>query len=245
MLIVNNLTVTSKNNDLILNKLNLSINKGSVHAIMGANGSGKSTLCQVLAGNNQYKVVNGSILFDKENIIDISPEERSWKGLFVSFQSPIEFAGLNMMYYLRMIFNNKLKANNLPEITASTFLKLLTEKIKFLNIDKNFLSRSLNYDFSGGEKKRSELLQLILLEPKLAVLDELDSGLDVDGLLLYNKTIEFLRSKNCTIIIISHHQKLISDIKPDNVHILHKGTIIKSGSIELSVEINKKGYNEF
>ncbi len=227
----------------ILKGINLSIKAGEVHAIMGPNGSGKSTLSAVIAGNETYDVTEGDILFDGESILELTPEERAHKGVFLSFQYPVEIAGVTTTNFIKAAINAKRKAQGLEDLPAKDMLKLIKEKATLLEMDRKFLSRSLNQGFSGGEKKRNEIFQMAMLEPKLAILDETDSGLDIDALKIVANGVNKLKSKDNGILIITHYQRLLTHIVPDFVHVLHNGKIIKSGGKELAHELEKKGYD--
>ncbi len=227
----------------ILKGINLSIKAGEVHAIMGPNGSGKSTLSAVIAGNETYDVTEGDILFDDESILELAPEERAHKGIFLSFQYPVEIAGVTTTNFIKAAINAKRKAQGLDDLPAKDMLKLIKEKAALLEMDRKFLSRSLNQGFSGGEKKRNEIFQMAMLEPKLAILDETDSGLDIDALKIVANGVNKLKSKDNGILIITHYQRLLNHIVPDFVHVLHNGKIIKSGGKELAHELEEKGYD--
>ena len=240
MLNIKNLKV-SVENKLILNDLNLKINPGEVHAIMGPNGSGKSTLANVLSGKKGYEI-QGEILFDELNINDISVEERAQKGIFLAFQYPVEIPGVNTNVFLRTSLNSIRKSKGEKELDTLTFLKLIKEKAKELGIDEKFLSRQLNVGFSGGEKKKNEILQMKLLQPKLSILDETDSGLDIDALKIVADGVNSYKKKDNVFLIITHYQRLLDYIKPDFIHVLSKGKIVKTGSAELALELEKSGY---
>ena len=227
----------------ILNGINLSVKAGEVHAIMGPNGSGKSTLSSVIAGNETYEVSEGDILFDNESILELSPDERAHKGVFMSFQYPIEIPGVSTTNFVKTAINAKRKAQCLEDLPAKDMLKLIREKSKLLEMDRKFLSRSLNEGFSGGEKKRNEIFQMAMLEPKLAILDETDSGLDIDALKIVANGVNKLRNKDNAVIVITHYQRLLDYIIPDFVHVLHNGKIVKSGGKELALELEAKGYD--
>jgi Fe-S cluster assembly ATP-binding protein len=227
----------------ILNGINLSVKAGEVHAIMGPNGSGKSTLSSVIAGNETYEVSEGDILFDNESILELSPDERAHKGVFMSFQYPIEIPGVSTTNFVKTAINAKRKAQGLEDLPAKDMLKLIREKSKLLEMDRKFLSRSLNEGFSGGEKKRNEIFQMAMLEPKLAILDETDSGLDIDALKIVANGVNKLRNKDNAVIVITHYQRLLGYIIPDFVHVLHNGKIVKSGGKELALELEAKGYD--
>lgn len=225
----------------ILKGIDLEIPAGEVHVIMGPNGSGKSTLSRVLMGDTKYKV-KGEILLDDENIVELPAEERSWRGLFLAFQSPVEVPGVYLMEFLRAARNAKLKFLGENPVDGLGFQNELTKKIDELGLEKTWLARSVNEGFSGGEKKRSELLQLAMLEPKIAILDEIDSGLDVDGLREAGETINKLRTKDRSFLLITHYARLLNYVKPDRVHIMKDGKIVQSGGMELAEEIEKDGY---
>jgi Fe-S cluster assembly ATP-binding protein len=227
----------------ILNGINLDVRAGEVHAIMGPNGSGKSTLSAAVAGNESYEIVKGDILFKGENIIELAPEERAHKGIFLSFQYPIEIPGITVTNFIKTSINSNLKARGENEMPANKMLKKIREKASLLEIDSKFLSRSLNEGFSGGEKKRNEIFQMAMLEPSLAILDETDSGLDIDALKVVANGVNKLKSKDNAVIIITHYQRLLDYIVPDYVHVLHEGKIVKSGGKELAHELEEKGYD--
>jgi Fe-S cluster assembly ATP-binding protein len=227
----------------ILNGINLDVRAGEVHAIMGPNGSGKSTLSAAVAGNESYEIVKGDILFKGENIIELAPEERAHKGIFLSFQYPIEIPGITVTNFIKTSINSNLKARGENEMPANKMLKKIREKAALLEIDSKFLSRSLNEGFSGGEKKRNEIFQMAMLEPSLAILDETDSGLDIDVLKVVANGVNKLKSKDNAVIIITHYQRLLDYIVPDYVHVLHEGKIVKSGGKELAHELEEKGYD--
>ena len=242
MLQVKNLH-SSINDKEILKGVNLEIKTGEVHAIMGPNGSGKSTLSAVIAGKDEYDVTEGSVLFNNEDLDGLAPEERAHKGIFLSFQYPIEIPGVTVTNFIKTAINETRKAKGLEELPAKDMLKLIREKADMLEIDRKFLSRSLNEGFSGGEKKRNEIFQLAMLEPKLAILDETDSGLDIDALKIVANGVNKLKNKDNAVVIITHYQRLLEYIVPDFVHVLHDGKIVKSGGKELAVELEKKGYD--
>ena len=229
------------NNKQILNGLNLRINVGEVHAIMGPNGSGKSTLANILSGKPGYNI-SGSLNYDGQDLTKISIEERAQKGVFLAFQYPTEIPGVHTNNFLRTSLNSIRKAKGQKDIDAINFLKIVREKARELNIDEKFLSRQLNVGFSGGEKKKNEILQLKILEPKLAILDETDSGLDIDALKIVANGVNSYKSKKNSFLIITHYQRLLNFIKPDFIHVLSKGKIIKTGSKELGEELEKTGY---
>ncbi|MGB5358754.1 MAG: Fe-S cluster assembly ATPase SufC [Eudoraea sp.] len=229
MLKVNNLHAGVEGNE-ILNGINLEVKAGEVHAIMGPNGSGKSTLASVIAGKEEFEITEGSIEFDGADLEDTSPEERAHKGIFLSFQYPVEIPGVSVTNFIKTAINESRKARGLEDMPANQMLKLIREKSELLEIDRKFLSRSLNEGFSGGEKKRNEIFQLAMLEPKLAILDETDSGLDIDALRIVANGVNKLKSKDNAIIVITHYQRLLEYIVPDFVHVIHEGKIVKSGT---------------
>ena len=226
----------------IIQGLDLQIAPGEVHAIMGPNGSGKSTLANVLSGKDGYDVTKGKITFLKKNLFDLEPENRAGEGLFLAFQYPVEIPGVSGMNFLRTTMNAVRKYRKQKELDGVNFLKILREKAKFIKMDEKLIKRSVNTGFSGGEKKRSEILQMSLLDPKLAILDETDSGLDIDALKTVANGVNNLKNKNRSFLIITHYQRLLNYIIPDKVHILSKGKIIKSGDKNLAIELEKKGY---
>ena len=242
MLEIKNLK-TSVNDKLILNGVDIHIKPGEVHAIMGPNGSGKSTLANVLSGKNGYEST-GEIVFNGENLNSISIEERAQKGIFLAFQYPLEIPGVNTNNFLKTSLNTVRKARGEKELDTLVFLKLVKEKSKELGIDEKFLSRQLNVGFSGGEKKKNEILQMKLLEPKLSILDETDSGLDIDALRIVADGVNTSKNKDNAFLIITHYQRLLDYIKPDFVHVLSKGKIIKTGNSELGIELEKSGYSK-
>jgi len=242
MLEIKNLK-TSVNDKLILNGVDIHIKPGEVHAIMGPNGSGKSTLANVLSGKNGYEST-GEIVFNGENLNNISIEERAQKGIFLAFQYPLEIPGVNTNNFLKTSLNTVRKARGEKELDTLVFLKLVKEKSKELGIDEKFLSRKLNVGFSGGEKKKNEILQMKLLEPKLSILDETDSGLDIDALRIVADGVNTSKNKDNAFLIITHYQRLLDYIKPDFVHVLSKGKIIKTGNSELGIELEKSGYSK-
>lgn len=226
----------------ILKGLNLKVNKGEIHAIMGPNGSGKSTLSSLLAGNDNYEITNGSISFEGEDITDLSPEERSWKGVFLAFQYPIEIPGVSNINFLRTALNEKNKFFGKDPIPAKDFLKMVSEKSALVGLDNKLKNRSVNEGFSGGEKKRNEIFQMAMLNPKLSILDETDSGLDIDALKIISKGINTFMKEDKAIILITHYQRLLDYIKPNFVHVMQNGKIIKTGTAELAKELELKGY---
>ena len=242
MLTIDNLHV-SIDGKAILNGINLDVRAGEVHAIMGPNGSGKSTLSAAVAGNESYEVVKGDILFKGENIIELAPEERAHKGIFLSFQYPIEIPVISVTNFIKTSINSNLKARGEDEMPANKMLKKIREKASLLEIDSKFLSRSLNEGFSGGEKKRNEIFQMAMLEPSLAILDETDSGLDIDALKVVANGVNKLKNKDNAVIVITHYQRLLDYIVPDYVHVLNEGKIVKSGGKELAHELEEKGYD--
>ncbi len=227
----------------ILRGLTLEVKAGEVHAIMGPNGSGKSTLSAVIAGKEEYEVENGSIEFEGENLLDLSPEERAHKGIFLSFQYPVEIPGISVSNFIKTSINERRKAKGLDSMPTPELLKIMKEKMELLSIKSGYLSRNMNEGFSGGEKKRNEIFQMAMLEPKLSILDETDSGLDIDALRIVANGVNKLKSKNNATIIITHYQRLLDYIIPDFVHVLHDGKIIKSGGKELAHELEEKGYD--
>ena len=227
----------------ILKGINLEVKKGEVHAIMGPNGSGKSTLASVLAGKEEYEVEDGTIDFEGEDLLELSPEDRAHKGVFLSFQYPIEIPGISVSNFIKTAINEKRKVLGLKPIPAKDLLKLMKEKMNLLKIKKGYLSRGMNEGFSGGEKKRNEIFQMAMLEPKLSILDETDSGLDIDAVQIVANGVNKLKSGENATIIITHYQRLLDYIVPDFVHVLSDGKIIKSGGKELAIELEEKGYD--
>lgn len=227
----------------ILKGINLEIKPGEVHAIMGPNGSGKSTLSSVIAGNEDYEVTEGDIIFEKANISELSPDERAHRGIFLSFQYPVEIPGVSVTNFIKTAINQIRKARGLEEMPANEMLKKIKEKSELLEMDRKFLSRSLNEGFSGGEKKRNEIFQMAMLEPKLAILDETDSGLDIDALRVVSNGVNKLRSADNAILVITHYQRLLDYIVPDVVHVLMDGKIVKTGDKELAKELEERGYD--
>jgi Fe-S cluster assembly ATP-binding protein len=227
----------------ILRGINLEIKPGEIHAIMGPNGSGKSTLSAVLAGNETYEVIEGEVEFNGKNLLDLSPEDRSREGLFLSFQYPVEIPGVSMVNFMRTALNEHRKYRGQDPMSASDFLKLMREKKNLVEIDSNLTNRSVNEGFSGGEKKKNEIFQMAMLEPKLCILDETDSGLDIDALRIVANGVNKLRTPQNSAIVITHYQRLLDYIVPDHVHVLYKGRIVKSAGKELALELEEKGYD--
>ena len=242
MLKINNLYARVEDKE-ILKGINLTVNAGEVHAIMGPNGSGKSTLAAVIAGKEEFEVTQGEVFLEGENLEDTSPEDRAHKGVFLSFQYPVEIPGVSVTNFMKTAINESRKAKGLEDMPAKDMLKLIREKSELLEIDRKFLSRSLNEGFSGGEKKRNEIFQMAMLEPKLAILDETDSGLDIDALRIVANGVNKLKSKDNAVIVITHYQRLLEYIVPDFVHVLHNGRIVKSGTKDLALELEEKGYD--
>ncbi len=227
----------------ILRGLSLEVNAGEVHAIMGPNGSGKSTLAQVIAGHSNYEVTSGTVEYDGKDLLDLEPEERAREGIFLGFQYPVEIPGVNNAYLLKAALNARRKHRGLDEIDAFEFMKLAKEKMAQLGMDEKFLRRGVNEGFSGGEKKRNEILQMAVLEPRLAILDETDSGLDIDALRAVAKGVNALRSPERAIILVTHYQRLLEYVEPDYVHVLSEGRIARSGDKSLALELEEKGYD--
>lgn len=242
MLRINNLHARVEDKE-ILKGINLTVNAGEVHAIMGPNGSGKSTLASVIAGKEEFEVTKGEVFLEDENLEDTAPEDRAHKGIFLSFQYPVEIPGVSVTNFMKTAINESRKARGLEDMPAKDMLKLIKEKSELLEIDRKFLSRSLNEGFSGGEKKRNEIFQMAMLEPKLAILDETDSGLDIDALRIVANGVNKLKSKDNAVIVITHYQRLLEYIVPDYVHVLHNGKIVKSGNKDLALELEEKGYD--
>ena len=242
MLTVNELHASVEEKE-ILKGINLKVNPGEVHAIMGPNGSGKSTLSTVIAGHEDYKVEKGNILFDVEDLAELDAEQRAHKGIFLSFQYPVEIPGVTVTNFIKTAINASRKAQGLEDMPANEMLKKIREKAGLLKIDSKFLSRSLNEGFSGGEKKRNEIFQLAMLEHKLAILDETDSGLDIDALKIVANGVNKLKNKDNAVVVITHYQRLLDYIVPDYVHVLYNGRIVKSGTKELAQELEAKGYD--
>jgi Fe-S cluster assembly ATP-binding protein len=241
MLEVKNLHVRAEGHD-ILKGVDLHVKAGEVHAIMGPNGSGKSTLARVLSGHPEYEVTAGEVSFEGRDLLDMDPDERAREGVFMAFQYPVEIAGVNNAYFLKAAVNAKRKHHGLPELDAMEFMQLIKSKSALLDIDQSMLSRAVNEGFSGGEKKRNEIFQMALLEPKLAILDETDSGLDIDALKIVSEGVNAMRSPERAVIVVTHYQRLLDYIVPDYVHVLSGGRIVKSGGKELALELEKKGY---
>ncbi len=242
MLEINNLHCSIGESE-ILRGLSLSVNAGEVHAIMGPNGSGKSTLAQVVAGHQDYEVTAGSVTFEGKDLLELDPEERAREGLFLGFQYPVEIPGVNNAYLLKAAVNAKRKHQGLGEVDAFEFLKLAKEKMAALGMDPKFLNRGVNEGFSGGEKKRNEILQMAMLEPTLAILDETDSGLDIDALKAVAQGVNALRSPERAIVLVTHYQRLLDYVQPDFVHVLSEGRIARSGDKSLALELEEKGYD--
>jgi len=242
MLEINNLCAGVEGKE-ILKGVSLSIGAGEVHAIMGPNGSGKSTLAQLLAGREGYDISAGSVTYDGEDLLELAPEERTRAGMFLAFQYPVEIPGVNTTYFLRAAVNAVRQHHGEQELSAVEFLKLMREKIQLLELDESLLKRSVNEGFSGGEKKRAEILQMALLEPRMAVLDETDSGLDIDALKVVASGVNHLRRDDNAQLVITHYQRLLDYIVPDHVHVLFDGRIVKSGGKELALELEEKGYD--
>jgi Fe-S cluster assembly ATP-binding protein len=241
MLDIKNLQVRAEGKE-ILKGINLHVDAGEIHAIMGPNGSGKSTLARAISGHPGYEVTGGEVIYDGKDLLDMDPDERAREGVFMAFQYPVEIAGVNNAYFLKAAVNAKRKHQGLPEYDAMEFMQLIKEKSKLLEIDQSMLSRAVNEGFSGGEKKRNEIFQMALLEPRLAVLDETDSGLDIDALKIVAKGVNAMSSPERAIIVVTHYQRLLEYIVPDFVHVLSAGKIVKSGGKELALELEKKGY---
>lgn len=242
MLVIKNLHASVEDKE-ILKGINLEVKAGEVHAIMGPNGAGKSTLSSVIAGREDYEVTEGEILLEGEDLTELAPEERAHKGVFLSFQYPIEIPGVSVTNFMKTAINETRKAKGLEEMPANEMLKMIREKSELLEIDRKFLSRSLNEGFSGGEKKRNEIFQMAMLEPKLAILDETDSGLDIDALRIVANGVNKLKSEDNAVVVITHYQRLLDYIVPDFVHVLHDGKIVKTGGKELALELEEKGYD--
>ncbi len=242
MLQIKNLHASVEDKE-ILKGINLEVKAGEVHAIMGPNGAGKSTLSSVIAGNENFEVTEGEIILDGEDLGDLAPEERAHKGIFLSFQYPVEIPGVSVTNFMKTAINETRKAKGLEDMPANEMLKLIKEKSELLEIDRKFLSRSLNEGFSGGEKKRNEIFQMAMLDPKVAILDETDSGLDIDALRIVANGVNKLKNENNAVVVITHYQRLLEYIVPDFVHVLHDGKIVKTGGKELALELEEKGYD--
>jgi Fe-S cluster assembly ATP-binding protein len=242
MLEIKNLHASVDNKE-ILKGINLVVKPGEVHAIMGPNGAGKSTLASVVAGKDEFEVTKGEVLLDGQDLADDAPEERAHKGIFLSFQYPIEIPGVTVTNFMKTAINESRKARGQEDMPANEMLKMIKEKAELLEIDRKFLSRSLNEGFSGGEKKRNEIFQMAMLEPKVAILDETDSGLDIDALRIVAAGVNKLRSKDNAVVVITHYQRLLDYIVPDFVHVLYDGKIVKSGDASLALELEEKGYD--
>jgi len=227
----------------ILNGVDLTVKPGELHAIMGRNGSGKSTLANIITGRESYEVSSGTINFNGDNILDMSPEDRALNGIFMSFQYPVVIPGVNNTYFLRAALNSKLKHNGLKEVNAADFMRLIREKLKLVEMDEKYLSRAVNDGFSGGEKKRNEILQMLTLEPQLSILDETDSGLDIDALKIVAEGVNNFRDKERSFLAITHYQRLLDHMNPDYIHVLIDGKIVKSGDMKLAHELEEKGYS--
>jgi len=226
----------------ILKGIDLTVDSGEVHAIMGPNGSGKSTLAQVLAGRELYRVTSGQVLYDGKDLLEMAPEERAQAGIFLAFQYPVEIPGVSNMYFLKAALNTIRKSQGLEELDAMDFLNLIREKMTLMKMDQTLLNRPVNTGFSGGEKKRNEIFQMAVLEPRLAILDETDSGLDIDALKLVAQGVNAMRSKDRGMVVVTHYQRLLNEIVPDYVHVLAEGRIVKSGGKELALQLEKGGY---
>ncbi|MDX1480135.1 MAG: Fe-S cluster assembly ATPase SufC [Woeseiaceae bacterium] len=242
MLVIENLKARTGDTD-ILTGVSLAVEAGEVHAIMGPNGSGKSTLAQVIAGHHAYEVTDGTVTYEGENLLELDPEERARAGVFLGFQYPVEIPGVNNAYLLKAALNARRKEQGESEIDAFEFLKVVKEKMALLGMDPKFLNRGVNEGFSGGEKKRNEILQMAVLEPKLAILDETDSGLDIDALKAVAEGVNRLRSKDRAIVLVTHYQRLLDYVEPDHVHVLSGGRIVRSGDKSLALELEEKGYD--
>ena len=227
----------------ILNGVDLTVKPGELHAIMGRNGSGKSTLANIITGRESYEVSSGTINFNGDNILDMSPEDRALNGIFMSFQYPVVIPGVNNTYFLRAALNSKLKHNGLKEVNAADFMRLIREKLKLVEMDEKYLSRAVNDGFSGGEKKRNEILQMLTLEPQLSILDETDSGLDIDALKIVAEGVNNFRDKKRSFLAITHYQRLLDHMNPDYIHVLIDGKIVRSGDMGLAHELEEKGYS--
>ncbi|MFL5481380.1 MAG: Fe-S cluster assembly ATPase SufC [Gemmatimonadaceae bacterium] len=242
MLVINDLHAGIGDRE-ILRGITLRVNAGEVHAVMGPNGSGKSTLAQVLAGNPSYEVTGGSVTYNGQNLLELDPEVRAQNGIFLAFQYPVEIPGVSNAYFLRSAYNEIRKANGQEEVDPLEFLDLVQDRLKLVDMDESMLSRSVNQGFSGGEKKRNEIFQMAVLQPRLAILDETDSGLDIDALRIVAQGVNKLRSPDNATIVVTHYQRLLNYIVPDFVHVLANGRIVKSGGKELALELEEKGYD--
>lgn len=242
MISIKNLQAKVEGKD-ILRGINLEVKPGEVHAIMGPNGSGKSTLANVLAGHESYEVTSGEVIFEGKHLLDMDPDERAREGIFLAFQYPVEIPGISNATFLKTAINEIRKHHGKEEYTSKEFLALIREKAKILGMDDSLISRAVNVGFSGGEKKRNEIFQLLMLNPKLALLDETDSGLDIDALRIVSEGVNKFKSKDNAVILVTHYQRLLDYIVPDYVHVLYKGRIIKSGTKELALELEEKGYD--
>jgi len=227
----------------ILNKIDLNIKKGEFHVIMGRNGTGKSTLANILTGKENYEIYNGDILYNDESIKDMLPEDRAAKGIFMSFQYPVSIPGVNSMHFLRSAINSIRKVNGKDELDPAKFIKVFKEKLKIVGLDKSFTKRAVNAGFSGGEKKRFEILQMLLLEPKFIILDETDSGLDIDALKIVSNGINNYKNKNTSFLLITHYHRILKYLDPDFVHVLLNGKIVKTGTVDLAIKLEKEGYS--
>src|SRR4051794_139144 len=241
MLVIKNLHARVEDRE-ILRGIDLTVNPGEVHAIMGPNGSGKSTLAQVLAGRDLYQVTAGQVLYDGKDLLEMSPEDRAREGVFMAFQYPVEIPGVSNMYFLKAALNSIRKNKGLPDLDAMDFLLLVKEKMALMEMDQALLNRPVNTGFSGGEKKRNEIFQMAVLEPKLAILDETDSGLDIDALKIVSNGVNALRSPERSMVLVTHYQRLLNYIVPDSVHVLAEGRIVKSGGKGLALELEQTGY---
>ena len=241
MLEIKNLHAKATNKP-ILRGIDLSVGKGEVHAIMGPNGSGKSTLAQVLAGRDVYEVTEGEVIYEGKNLLEMSPEDRAREGVFLAFQYPVEIPGVSNVYFLRSALNTIRKSKGFEDLDAMDFLVMVREKMKLLEIDESLMSRPVNEGFSGGEKKRNEIFQMVVLEPKLTIMDETDSGLDIDALKIVSNGVNALRSPERSVLVVTHYQRLLDYIVPDFVHVLSDGRIVKSGGKELALELEERGY---
>ncbi len=242
MLTIKNLHANVEGKE-ILKGINLEVKRGEVHAIMGPNGSGKSTLANVLSGNENYEATEGEVIFDGKNLLELSPEDRAREGLFLAFQYPIEIPGISNATFLKTALNEIRKYRGEEELTATEFFQMIKEKATIVGMDESLINRAVNQGFSGGEKKRNEIFQLLMLNPKLALLDETDSGLDIDALKIVSNGVNYFRSENNGVIVVTHYQRLLDYIVPDFVHVLYDGQIIKSGTKELALELEERGYD--